>query len=496
MTRRWLFGMLVCCGCGRFDFDEKVDPPLVEEKKAPTLSYPESINAVKAVTMVDVEPQFEGEGITFTVSPPLPAGVTLDAVTGKIQGIPQAAEQRVPHIVTATNEGGSASATILFTSLTGAVVNRFADQPDLDEGMNDKCEVAEALGGGCTLRAAFDTANHLAGQPQLVVLSAGEYVLDGSLSGLKQSIVIAGAGAGKTIIRPSGNYPMIYVDSGPTLRLENLTVTGFKSSDGGALRVSRGALEVFNVSFEGNEAVNNSGGVLCIDGGASADFESATFSGNKAVNGNGWGGVINGAGLGTRISVRRSTATGNVAQWGSFAHLETGASLLLENSTLTGNTAGTAGTLASPGGLYTLTNVTIVNNNVLAANSAGIYLHGGTAHYTLANTIVAQNLDKNGDQNNCNRNDPNTTLQSMGGNLFGDDAGNCGGELDAAGDVMRADPKLDPKGLAANGGPTRTVALQPGSSAIDRGTTACPKRDQRGVARTGATCDAGAFELP
>jgi len=59
------------------------------------------------------------------------------------------------------------------------------------------------------------------------------------------------------------------------------------------------------------------------------------------------------------------------------------------------------------------------------------------------------------------------------------------------------DPKLAP--LAANGGPTQTMRLQPGSAAIDQvpaSGAGCPSTDQRGVARPGGTaCDIGAYEL-
>jgi hypothetical protein len=52
--------------------------------------------------------------------------------------------------------------------------------------------------------------------------------------------------------------------------------------------------------------------------------------------------------------------------------------------------------------------------------------------------------------------------------------------------------------LANNGGPTLTMALLPGSPAIDHGGTAangCPATDQRGVSRPqGPACDIGAYE--
>lgn len=62
---------------------------------------------------------------------------------------------------------------------------------------------------------------------------------------------------------------------------------------------------------------------------------------------------------------------------------------------------------------------------------------------------------------------------------------------------INQDPLLDPAGLQDNGGPTKTIALQPGSPGIDAAVLLnCPPTDQRGVARPyGAGCDIGAFEL-
>jgi hypothetical protein len=80
----------------------------------------------------------------------------------------------------------------------------------------------------------------------------------------------------------------------------------------------------------------------------------------------------------------------------------------------------------------------------------------------------------------------------LGYNL--DDDGSCG--FDAATDLS-ANPSadLDPSGLQNNGGPTQTIALEPGSTAIHGVTDAsfCPATDQRGAPRT-TPCDIGAFD--
>jgi hypothetical protein len=62
------------------------------------------------------------------------------------------------------------------------------------------------------------------------------------------------------------------------------------------------------------------------------------------------------------------------------------------------------------------------------------------------------------------------------------------------GSLTNTDPKLGP--LANNGGPTLTMALLPGSPAIDAGdTSTAPFADQRGFPRpAGFAADIGAFE--
>jgi hypothetical protein len=64
------------------------------------------------------------------------------------------------------------------------------------------------------------------------------------------------------------------------------------------------------------------------------------------------------------------------------------------------------------------------------------------------------------------------------------------------------DPKLDPEGLQSNGGPTKTIALQKGSRAVDyipggeNGCGTVVKTDQRWVQRPqGKRCDSGAYEV-
>ncbi len=166
---------------------------------------------------------------------------------------------------------------------------------------------------------------------------------------------------------------------------------------------------------------------------------NSTFSGNSA-SGFGGGGIYN---LGdTTVIVSNSTFDSNSAQTGGgIANYRT---VTVSNSTFSGNSAANGG-----GGIY---------------NS-----DSGGAVTTLKNTIVA-NSPTGG---NCSG-----AITDGGGNLSYPDA-TCPG--------INGDPVLGP--LQNNGGPTQTMALLPGSAAIDAANdaicAAAPvnNRDQRGITR-------------
>jgi hypothetical protein len=102
-----------------------------------------------------------------------------------------------------------------------------------------------------------------------------------------------------------------------------------------------------------------------------------------------------------------------------------------------------------------------------------------------ANTVVADNTAP-GDP------DLNGLLTSQGHNLIGNPAGGSGFVLS---DLANVNPLLGP--LQDNGGPTQTMALLPGSPALDAGNSRIntSATDQRGLPRVvGATIDIGAFE--
>jgi hypothetical protein len=139
------------------------------------------------------------------------------------------------------------------------------------------------------------------------------------------------------------------------------------------------------------------------------------------------------------------------------------------------------------GGTSTLTHVTIAGNSVTkgagAAGSSvalggGVYVSGGRIY--VRNSIFSTNIPAN-----CAG-----ALQDDGRSISSDST--CA--FSAPGSLNNTDPKL--AAIGAYGGLTLTMALRPGSPALDAGNVAfCLAADQRGVPRPqGAKCDMGAFE--
>jgi len=186
------------------------------------------------------------------------------------------------------------------------------------------------------------------------------------------------------------------------------------------------------------------------------------------------------------------------------------ATLTAVNSTISSNQSGSSGGGISnyQHGMADLSNVTITANT---SGIAGAGRGGGVANtvgtITVRNSIIAGNSDLASGTANPDCEAPNSQgfrypLTSDGYNLIGNTTG-CGIVGDTNGNITNQDAGLGP--LFANGGPTPTHALEPGSPAIDAanarppgsGGRACPATDQRGVARpqpAGGRCDMGAFE--
>jgi len=252
---------------------------------------------------------------------------------------------------------------------------------------------------------------------------------------------------------------------------------------GGAIENLQGMLTVTDSSFSNNRADEDPSGGAIANYQGTINVDRSTFSGN--ISGGGGAIIL----YGGTVTISDSTFVGNSAiNGGAIVNAEGGGTINIRNSTFAGNQGRYGGAINNGSGTLTLTNITFSGNSASQLGGA-IYNDGAVV---LANTIVA---NSSGAGNCSNGNLVRTATISSGGNNIDSD-GTCG--LGPA-----TNPLLDPAGLANNGGPTQTIALEPGSPAINAGNeTVCAappinNLDQRGFGRpgTGATnCSIGAYE--
>ncbi len=284
--------------------------------------------------------------------------------------------------------------------------------------------------------------------PQTITLNSALPDL-GNTTGL---IDIEGPGAaGVTVARSSAagtpSFSVFTVGAAAKVDLAGLTIVGGSVSNslGGGI-YNTGTLTVSNSTVDHNTAggYDGVGGGICNGSNGTLTVTNSTIADNSAGNG---GGIYNDEGT-----------------------------LTVCNSTIAENSAGYIGGGLSGEGITTLDNTLIALNTTSAGTPDDIYIYGGVS------STSAYNLIGIGGSGGL--------VNGVNGNLVG-----------------IANPGLDPNGLQNNGGPTQTIALLPGSPAIDTGsnalavdpTTGLPLiTDQRGTgfARiVGKAVDIGAYEF-
>jgi hypothetical protein len=397
----------------------------------------------------------------------------------------------------------------------------------------------DTVGSGLTgsLRYAITNA---ADNDHIAFGVTGTINLTGALPTLAHSVSIEGPGAAQLTVRhdTGGFYGIFAVGGGTTVGISGLSITnayddfgwGGGIDNSGTLTVSDstisgnlaengggicngGMLTVSNCTIRGNGA--NGAEVMLGEGGGIANFGALTLS-NSTVSGNAvigyGGGIYNSYGGYAVCTVSYSTISGNTAHPGFEGRVEGGGidnhgTFTLSNSTVSGNSvpigvgggihnvremtvncSTVSGNVSDDGGAgildqgnLTLTSSTISGNSSSIAGGSGLcILDRGTVQ--ARNTIIAGNIadyapDLIGD------------LGSLGHNLIGNTEAGSG--FDPT-DLLNVDPLLGP--LQDNGGPTQTMALLPGSPALNAGDPAqLGAAEQRGVIRTGGV-NIGAFQ--
>jgi hypothetical protein len=329
---------------------------------------------------------------------------------------------------------------------------------------------------------------------------------------------VVGAGASTTIVDGGSAGTVVTISNAAAhVTLSNLTIRNGKATSGGGIKNS-GTLALNNSTVSGNWAPIPCRRVFVIcelsfgtaSGGGIYNSGALVIS-NTIISGNHAGSYCNanpcsafGGGIyngGTLMIIKNSTLTGNsagtacstslncrVGVGGAFYTL--GATVTLNNSTVVGSSAyrcsgvcdGSGGAIVNGAGNLAM------NSGTVSGNSSGGLYNSGTA--TLQNSIIANNS-----VTNCIG-----AITSQGYNLSSDRS--C--PFSKSGDRNNTNPVLGT--LGNYGGPTPTIPLLAGSPAIDAGNpSGCTdghgnllKTDQRGAPRPDPEdkggCDMGAFE--
>ncbi|MGB2955975.1 MAG: choice-of-anchor Q domain-containing protein, partial [Anaerolineales bacterium] len=338
---------------------------------------------------------------------------------------------------------------------------------NLTDGNDGSCS-----DGDCSLREAVDDAT---GGDTITFDSslAGETITLSSQIYIDKTLTIDGEGLSSRIQIIGGPSNRVFdIGTSAVATLKYLDISGATAVYGGGI-FNGGALHLNNCSVSGNTAAY--GGAIYNDTGTITITES-TFYNNSVT---GYGGAINSY-IGN-VTVTASTFYQNHAgSFGGGIFLDNGAIMIMGNSTLFNNDSSLGG------GIYNNVSTVYMSNNTFSENSAttaaGGFYNSAASSLHMANTILADSSSGGSPGGDCvNAGTISTSIY----NLVEDNT--CSA-------AVSGDPGLYT--LEDNGGPTKTMAIGSGSSAVDAGDDGtCELVDQRGVVRPhGTDCDIGAFE--
>jgi predicted outer membrane repeat protein len=263
----------------------------------------------------------------------------------------------------------------------------------------------------------------------------------------------------------------IFLAGGSPARVSDTVLTGNTAQQGGAIYSLNGSLDIQRSTFTGNTATAGNGGGAIHSEGTNVTITDSLISGNGGIDGGGIQATGSGA-LGSLL-VQRSTVSGNTAT-SCCGGILTNATqtTMVRASTISGNRV----TGGPSGGIYSYGPLSVIGST-FAGNSStepGGGIYGGLNYEpTLQDSIVAGNSAPAGpDLKNA---------ASTAFSLIGNPSGATIDASVAGSNLTGVDPQLLP--LAANGGPTPTMALAATSPAIDKGSAFGLSTDQRGLPR-------------
>ncbi|MGI9087348.1 MAG: choice-of-anchor Q domain-containing protein [Chthoniobacterales bacterium] len=325
----------------------------------------------------------------------------------------------------------------------------------------DDCALVEAL-NATNANADANTINFAPGVTGTILNT----LVPGGLN-ITNPVTINGPGAPLLTISGNNAARIFNVAIGATATISGLSLDYGDTIAPGLSDNSGGAIENFGtLTLDRCELDHNSGG----SGGAVANIGTLTIT-NCGLNSN------------------QSTGNGGA--------LRNVGNMTVTNSTIAANDSVYSGAISSfvnTGGPATamLTNCTVYLNSATGSNGIGGGLNNGVnSTMTVRNTLVAFNVT----QSSAHDSDLAGAFVSGGHNLIYRPDASSGFTNGVNGDMTGASYNFNLGAPATNGGPTYTVALLLGCSAINNGNDAnAPATDQRGFIRNGIS-DIGAFEF-
>ncbi len=350
------------------------------------------------------------------------------------------------------------------------------------DNLNDAPVVSSGDAPGTLRQAVFD-ANAQPDSDEIVFaegLSGTILLTEGQLE-ITEAASIIGPGAAQLTLAAFDPTPeadngdgnrIFEVDDGTStaqdVSISGLTLTGGDVSGGGGAIFSLENLTISQSHITGNSVASTSG-LLTAGGGiyinnANLVVAESTISNNLAYHDSAavGGGIASGSG---NVTITSSTITGNTAR----------APLGVSGG------VGYGGGVAVGSGTHVFAHNTISGNRAAGMDSfgGGIFVFGNQHSTTIDHTIVADNTGEFG------RDISTTSEVTMRFSLVENTTGWT--VNDAGGNLFNVDPNLG-RELINYGGPTPTVALMPGSPAIDGGDPFAlagmgdvPEFDQRGA---------------
>lgn len=363
------------------------------------------------------------------------------------------------------------------------------------------CSFREAVGAAnATVDNDIVAFSSLFDSPQTIVLSLGEIAIANN-----GSLTIQGPGADKLTLDGNQTSRILVTGANVVANVDGIRFTrgngvgAINSGRGGAIYNVGGTMVLSNSILIANTAAN--GGALNNAASSSPTVPAnitiidCIFDGNTSTSS---GGAFQNFSTST-INIRGSSVINNTSNsTGIAGAFQANGFVTITNSTFSGNAspAGTGGGVYFNGSSLIMTNTTITANSS-SLGGGGLHRTGTTLVANVRNTIIA------GNSGAAATPDAFGAITSQGNNLVGNVGASTGW---VASDILDQPANLGP--LAANGGPTPTHALLPGSPAIDAGNncvidlscgTANPPvavtTDQRGNPRpAGPTVDIGSVE--